>query len=263
VRFWRDHPRRWELLIVAGLIVAATSPVSAQILTRTTLRPSENWSPLFPLTVGSGFEFQKDHGETEYNFPFLVEYNLSEFVKLSLEPNVTYLVTKNEDTFGFGDLETAAEWEFLRERRYRPALTAAGVVKWPTATHANLGSPGWDYGIGLVASKDFVFVDLDLGALYTFSGDPDQQDVLELSLAGEYPLNHRLAIEFEFVGSFGSDTLFNEPTRPNGGGTGFEGTVGLGWRASSFLKLEQGFTVRTDGTWQVIFGWTWNFAGED
>ena len=76
-------------------------------------------------------------------------------------------------------------------------------------------------------------------------------------------MKHRLAIEFEFVTSLGSDIVFGQPTKPSGGGKHFEGTVGLAWRANNYLKLEQGFTLRTDGTWQVIFGWTWSFAGED
>jgi hypothetical protein len=267
IRYRRESPIAHHgpgrcLLAVTTLIVAA-GPASAQILTRTTQRPSENWSPLLPLTVGGGFEFQTDHGETEYNFPLLLQYNFTEFLKLSAEPNITYLVNQGKHVAGLGDLETSVEWEFLRERRYRPALTAGGVIRWPTATASDLGSPGWDYGVGMVASKNLVYVDLDLGALYTFSGDPDQQDILELSLAGEYPLNHRLAIEFEFVASFGGDILFGQPAEPSGSGKDFEGTLGLGWRANNYLKLEQGFTLRSDGTWQVIFGWTWNFAGED
>ena len=152
----------WSILILAGML-ATVRPVSAQILTRSTIRPSESWSPLLPLTIGGGFEFQQDHGETEYNFPLLVEYNFTEYVKVSIEPNVTYLETKdNQSIVGVGDLETSLEWEFLRERRYRPALTAVGVIKYPTASHPDLGSPGWDYGLGLVASKDFVFFDVDL-----------------------------------------------------------------------------------------------------
>jgi len=138
------------------------------------------------------------------------------------------------------------------------------VVKSPTASHPDLGNPGWDYGVGLVASKDLVFVDVDLGLLYTFSGDPQQKDTLELSLAGEVPLNHRLAIEFEGVTSLGYDTLSGQTAKPGvSGGKNFEGTVGLGWRATKYLKLEGGYTQRTDGTWQVTFGWTWSFAGED
>lgn len=255
--------RIWSILIVAS-VVAAARPASAQILTRTTLRPSENWSPVLALTVGGGLEFQTDDQETEYNFPLLVEYNFTQYVKLSLEQNMTYLVTKGQHSVGgFGDLETSVEWEFLRERRYRPALTAGGVIKWPTASHPDLGSTGWDYGIGLVASKDLVFLDVDLGLLYTFSGDSEQQDTLEISVAGEYPLNHRLAVEFEFVTSIGSDTVFGQPTEPSGGGTDFEGTLGLAWRVTKYLKLEGGGTLRSDGTSEVIVGWVWSFAGED
>ena len=251
---------------MAILIAMSAGPAGAQILTKTTRRPSDTWSSLMPLTIGGGFEFQTDHNQTEYNFPLLAEYNFSQFVKLSLEPNIAYLDTKGQggnSTVGSGDMETSLEWEFLRERRYRPALTAIGVVKAPTASDPNLGNPGWDYGVGLIASKDFVYVDIDLGLLYKFSGDPGQQDTLEISAAGEYPLNHRLAVEFEFVTTLGKDTLFGTTSQAGGGGKDFEGTVGLGWRVNSFLKLEQGFTVRTDGTWQVVFGWTWSFAGED
>jgi len=259
VRSWRI----WPILTVASVVVASR-PACGQILTKTTLRPSENWSPLLPLTIGGGVEFQTDRQQTEYNFPLLVEYNFTEYVKLSLEPNITYLENKGQNSVaGIGDMETSLEWEFLRERRYRPALTAIGVIKWPTASHPDLGSPGRDYGVGLVASKDLVFVDVDLGLLYTFSGDPEQQDTLEISVAGEYPFNHRLAMEFEFVTSLGSDTVFGQPTKPSGSGKNFDGTVGFAWRANKFLKLEQGFTLRTDGTWQVVFGWTWSFAGED
>src|SRR5580765_5902762 len=98
--------KNWLILIVA-IAVAAPRSASAQILTRTTQRPSENWSPLLPLTVGGGFEFQTDHGETEYNFPLLLEYNFTEYVKVSLEPNVIYLENQGQHSAGFGDLETS------------------------------------------------------------------------------------------------------------------------------------------------------------
>jgi hypothetical protein len=251
--------------VVAILMATVIRPADAQILTRTTQRPSENWNPTLPLTIGAALEFETNKEESAYNFPLLVEYNFSESVKLSLEPTFVYVRAKTKDVQtvgGAGDLETSLEWEFLHERRYRPALTAVGVVKWPTASSVDLGTPNWDYGIGSIASKDLVLIDLDVGLLYTFSGDPDQQDTLEISIAGEYPLRHTLAIEFETVGSLGKDILFGQSTNVGGGGFNLEGTVGLGWLVTRYLKLEGGVTLRDDGTQQYTFGWVYSLAGE-
>ncbi len=258
--------RTWLILIVAGVLVLA-QPVSARIV-RTKVTPSERWlaavpttwSPLLPLTIGGGFEFQTDEDQTEYDFPLLMEYNFAETLKLTVEPDFVYIDSKSKDgssVGGVGDLETSVEWEFLRERRYRPALTAVGLIKWPTATHAELGSPGEDYTAGLIASKDFVYVDVDLSALYTFAGDLDQQDTVEIALAAQYPLNIRIDLLAEAV-----DTIETGYGAPGRAGNNFEGTVGVAWHVTEYLKLEQGFSISTDGTWQLLFGWEWSFAGD-
>lgn len=259
--------KTWLLLIVAGVLVGA-SPASARIIRRQST-PSESWnpavpttwSPLFPFTIGGGFEFQTDSDQTEYDFPLFVEYNFSETIKLTLEPDFVYIDSNNPDTpsvGGIGDLETSVEWEFLRERRYRPALTAVGLIKWPTASNAALGNPGEDYTLGLIASKDFVFLDVDLSALYTFTGDPDQQDTVELALAAQYPLNRKFDLIAELA-----DTIETGHGASGRAGNDFEGTVGVAWHVNSYLKLEQGFSINTDGNWQILVGWEFSFAGED
>lgn len=91
-----------------------------------------------------------------------------------------------------GDLETSVEYEFLRERRYRPALNAEGAIKWPTATDPDLDTPGRDYSFGLIASKDFVYFDADLNVLYTFVGDAAEPDNLQVALAAEMALKPSL-----------------------------------------------------------------------
>jgi hypothetical protein len=192
--------RSWWILICAG-IIAATQPVSARII-QTKPSPSETWSPLLSLTVGGGFEFETDHERSEYDFPFLVEYNFTEMLRATIEPNFAYIRSKSPNVRsvgGTGDLETSMEWEFLRERRFRPALTMEGIVKWPTASDPDLGDPGRDYSFGLIASKDFVYLDVDLGLRYTFVGDPEAHDNFELTVAGEWPLNHRLSVLMESV----------------------------------------------------------------
>jgi len=254
-------------LIVAGMLATA-EPVLARIIRRQ-VTPSETWnpaipttwSPLLPLTIGGGFEFQNDSDQSEYDFPLFVEYNFSETVKLTVEPEFVYIDSNSTNVTsvgGLGDLETSVEWEFLRERRYRPALTAVGLIKWPTASNAELGSPGEDYTAGLIASKDFVYVDLDLSALYTYSGDPDQQDTVEISLAAQIPLNHKLDLLAELV-----DTIETGYGAPGAGKNDFEGTLGVAWHVNNYLKLEQGIGISTDGTWQILFGWEFSFAGED
>lgn len=247
--------RSWWILIVGG-VCAVVQPVTAGII-QTRPSPSETWSPLLPLIVGGGFEFQTDKQQSEYDFPMLVEYNFTEQLKASVEPNFVYIQSKSTNVTsvgGVGDLETSVEWEFLRERRYRPALTAEGVIKWPTATSPDLGNPGYDYSLGLIASKDLVFVDVDLGLRYTSTGDPGGHDVFEVTAAGEWPLNHRLSVLMESVTTI-------ETGRK--GATDTEGTAGLSWRFNKYLKLEAGFTLKSDGTWQVISAWEWSFAGED
>ena len=209
------------------------------------------------LTLGGGFEFETDKERSEYDFPLFVEYNFTESLRAGIEPNFAYIESKSANVAsvgGWSDLETSLQWEFLRERRYRPALTMEGIIKWPTATDPELGDPGRDYSLGLIASKDFVYLDVDLALHYTSVGDPEAHDNFEVTVAGEWPLNHRLSVLMESVTTI--ETGRN-------GRTDTEGTVGLAWRATSHLKLEGGGTVRSDGTWQVIFAWEWNFAGED
>ena len=259
---------RWGFLIVAG-VVAAVQPASAKILS-TKSTASSNWSPLLALTLGGGFEFETDSQESQYDFPFLIEYNFSERLKLTIEPNVSYIQAKSKDArtvTGFGDLETSVEYEFLRERRYRPALSAEALIKWPTATDPDIGNPGTDYAFGIIASKDLVFVDLDMNVIYTFVGDRHEQNTLEISLAGEMPLNNHLTIEAEVVTSFGTGGIHGQPGTIGGLGggssSGTEGTVGLAWRVNKFMKLEGGLVLRSDQTWQVVTAWEWSFAGED
>ena len=243
------------ILIVAGLLAFAR-PVSARLLS-TKPSPSETWSPLLSLTVGGGFEFETDRELSEYDFPLLVEYNFTERLRASLEPNFVYIQSKSTNVAsggGLGDLETSMQWEFLRERRYRPALTLEGIIKWPTATSSEFGDPGRDYSLGVIASKDFVYVDVDLGLRYTSIGDPETDDNFELTVAGEWPLNHRLSVLMESATTFETG---------RSGRTETEGTAGLAWRVNSHLTLEGGGTLHSDGTWQVIFAWEWNFAGED
>src|SRR5262249_39933585 len=154
-------------VFVCGFVSLTVSPASAKIL-RTRATPSETWDPWLPLTIGSGVEFETNGESTQYEFPILIDYNFTQNLKLTLEPNVAHIDAKAKDArtvTGLGDFETTLEYEFVRERRYRPAFTAEGIIRWPTASDPDIGDPGRDYSIGLIASKDLVFVDIDLTGL--------------------------------------------------------------------------------------------------
>lgn len=106
-------------------------------------------------------------------------------------------------------------------------------------------------------------MDVDFNLLYTFSNDPDQQDKLEISLAAEYPINHWRALEAEVVNTIGTDSWRGSPRGRRESGNQTELTLGLALLVNSNLKLEQGFMVKTDGSWQLLFGWSYAFGGQD
>lgn len=249
-------------IVMAVCLLAAVQPVAARI-TRINPRPSETFSPILPLTLGGGVEWQQDSATTQWDFPFLFEYTFSEQFKIIIEPNYSYIKPRLADkdlrtVNGFGDLETFFEYEFLRERRYRPALTLEGGVKWPSASDPDLGDPGTNYSIGLIASKDFVYFDLDLEALYTFIGNPAERDLLELSPAIEVPLNYRFDFIAEVVESIRTGAHIEDAS-----GGEFEATVGFAWHANKYLKLEQGVVFKERGEYQIVFAWEYSFAGEN
>ena len=274
----RAHETGLRRLLSASLtvacLIAASAPASARILK--TRRPGQPARGL-ALTLGSGFEYETDPEESEFGYPFLIEYELTKSLKLSAEPSYVQIRSKPGErgvsVSGSGDFETTLEYEFLPERRYRPALTAEGIVKWPTAAHEEIGTHEMDYSLGLVASKELVGFDLDFNALYTFVGSPPGlklQNATEVSLASEWHLRPALDLEAEVVTSTGggirgqSGTLGGIAGRAGSVGPSenvTEGTLGLAVHFNDFLKLEQGIVAKSDGSWQAVFAWEWEFGG--
>ena len=260
--------------VACGLLTLALAtsapPASARIF-QTKPSPSSNWVQGLPITIGSGFEFDTDKEKSEYGFPMLFEYSFTETLKLVVEPSFVYIESKAKDVStvrGFSDLETSLEYEFLRERRYRPALSLEGLIKWPTAQHADIGAPGRDYALGLILSKDLVFVDVDLNTLYTFVGDPEQQNTLELSLAGDWHLNRFIDLEAEVVRTLGTGGVRGVPGTlgglggASGGADDTQGAFGVAQHITRYLKLEEGVVVRSDLGTQIVFGWEYSFSGD-
>ena len=253
---------RCVALLVAALAVGA--PTAGARLKRTRSSASSAaaapslLAPFYSLIIGGGVEHQSDDEQTEWSFPILIEYQFSERITLSIEPVFASIRGKRPDVrsvSGVGDLETTLDYEFLRERRYRPALSVEGKIRWPTADDADLGERGRDYTFGLLASKDLVFLDVDLNALYTFAGDRARADEVELSLAaGCHVTRHvDLIAEVSNVRHLGGMSGERDET---------EATVGLAWQVSEHLKFEQGIVFKEHGVREVVFAWEWNFGGE-
>jgi hypothetical protein len=255
--------------VVAGLL-ASVAPGSARILK--TRRPGQLAGPL-ELTVGSGFEYETDGEESEYGFPFLAEYGFTSLLKLSVEPSYVFVRKKLGGSIsGFGDLETTLTCEFPTERRYRPGLALEGTLKWPTARRGDLGTGERDYSIGAIVSKEFVRFDLDFNAVYTFIGDPpgvSLQDVFEASLASEWHLSPSLELLTEVVTSSGAGRRgrpgslggFANIGGPEQGESESEVLLGLAEPINEFLKFEQGAILKSDGSFQFVLAWEWDFGG--
>ena len=246
---------RWSLLIVSGLFFTTGLAFAQSSVFHTRKSAS---AEILPLVLGGGLEFETDSNQTQYDVPFLLQYSFTETFQATIETALTHIDSNSEDVrtvTGADDIETSLEYEFLRERRYRPSLTVFGGMRWPTSTDADIGAPGRDYSIGLIAAKEFDFFEVDLNAIYTVSGDPEQQDILELPFAVQYPVNHYFDLVAEIL-----------PTLDMGGGgdssTPTEFTLGGVLRSSPFLTLEAGAVIRDDGTWQLLFGFEYSFAGD-
>ena len=151
------------------------------------------------------------------------------------------------------------DFEFLRERRYRPALSVEGGIRWPTAADSDLGEPGRDYTFGLIASKDLVFINIDLNVLYTFIGDHEREDEFEVSLATGWRVNRyvELITEVANVTRVGNFRYAGNESRNE-----TEALVGLAWQINDYLKFEQGIIFKERGIWQAVFAWEWSIGGD-
>lgn len=243
-------------VVLVVLFVGAESAFGQASIFKTRRSPS---SVTLPFVLVGGFEYESDSDQTQMDVPLALQYSFSEIFQASIETAATRIRTHGEDSrtvSGLDDVETNVEYEFLRERRYRPSLAAFGGIKWSTSTQPDIGTPGTEYSAGLVATKEFDFFELDLNAIYTFSGDPELQDILEIPFAFDVPLNHFFSIALEIA-----------PTVDMGGGgegsAQTEYTLGALWRASEFSTIEGGVVVRNESSWQVLCGWEYSFAGED
>lgn len=253
------------------LLLASVAPAAARIVK--TKRPSQSVHGL-GFTLGSGFEYQSDGEQTEYGFPFLLEWALTPKINLIAEP--VFIAIRSSDgssLSGFDDLETAVSVELIPERRFRPGLALESGVKWPTATHDEIGTGLTDYSLGAILSKELVQAELGFNAVYSHVGVPAEgqvQNTVQLSIATEWHLTPNLDLTGELLTTQGTGSLRGRlgSVFPGGGGLNVPGrgsgeveaTLGLAESFGRRLKLEQGVVFQTDGTWQAVLAWEWDFG---
>jgi hypothetical protein len=254
------------VIFIAGMFAAA-APMSAKIVKTKKLNVNA-------LTVGSGFEYQTDSEEDESGMPFLVEWGFTDALKLTVEPNYVMIHLKPGGRIkGWGDIETSLTFDALEETRFRPGFGMEGLIKWPTASNRGLSTGRADFTLGGIASKELGPVDMDANLDYTFVGSPSGVKALnrlEFSIAAEWHLNPFLDLEGELVTNFGSaggftgkpGTIRRSAVAAEENGSEFEGTLGVAELFGRSLKLEEGLVLVSDGSWQAIVAWEWDFGGD-
>jgi hypothetical protein len=267
----------YALMVLFILLLIAT-PSSAKILkTMKQALQSQEQS----ITLGSGLEYQTDDEGLELGFPFLLEYAFTDRFKLTVEPGCIYFHKKVGAAIGgFSEMETSLTYDFVAERRYRPGLSAEGIIKWPIESHAELGTGKRDYSLGIIASMAFVHADMDVNVLYTYVGSPpgvNLQNTIEASLSAEWRFSPIIDLEGEVATVSGAGGRFRgHPGTLGGfghragsvgaaeeGQNEYEATLGIAEHLNESMKLEQGLIVQLDGSWQVVFAWEWELGGGD
>lgn len=239
------------------VVLAGAQSASARILKT---RPNPGSGPKeMPLTIGAGLEYDSDAEQSELAIPYLIEYSPIDRVTLAAEQSYSSIHTKAGGALrGFGDLETTATLGLFSERRQRPETSILGTIKWPTAANRELGTGFTDVSFGALFSKSYVQADVEISAVYTFVGHAAKSPASrshEISLAVERDLTPKLDLIGELL--TGGGTSFGASTP---GGRESQGTVGVAYQLRERLNLEQGIAIKSDGTWQLVFSWQWEFG---
>ena len=257
---------------LAMLLLIAHAPPAAAKIVKT--RRAMQVRPGIGFTLGSGLEFQSDTDSREYGFPFLFEWTLSPAAEFVVEPGfITIRGSDGSSIQGWDDTESSLRWELVRERRTRPAISVQGGVLWPTSRHRAIAEGVTSTSLGLLVTKDIIRGEFSFNVIGTRVGLPATGRVLDtaqLSAAVEWHLTPDLDLAGELLTTRGFGRLrgHSGPTAPGGGGLNVagagsgstEGTLGLAHYFSKRLKFEEGLVVQTDGTWQVVAAWEWDFG---
>jgi hypothetical protein len=251
--------RAARALGLAALLLAAAGAVNAKVVkTKRTANAANE------IVVGNRIEFE-DH---EYEVPVLVEWSPTK--KLELSAEIAYARVELDDGSRIGglkDLEVAAVYELMPERRNRPSFALELDVKVPTAANDELGTGKPDFTLGAILSKEYVHWDAQVAVAYTFVGSPADEPLsnsYELALAAEWHPTSKLDVFAEVVASDGGSSRggfgLGGNTSSAGGGFETELTVGMAQHLTRHFKLEEGASYTSDGSIVWVLGWEYDFG---
>ncbi len=138
----------------------------------------QNWHDMFGLPTGDRTNFAKNQ------FAYVVAVDNS------------FRINGESDQFGLGDIVFTGKYFIRPEDGVYPALSARAGIKIPTGdSGSQLGSGGFDFGIGLLAQKTFGRFILYGQTDYVFTGGSDfnleNHDLWKWSIASEYQANRK------------------------------------------------------------------------
>ena len=135
-----------------ALIVALTIPSGFSAVGMTKSTPSGTSTSKY--TIGGSLEYESNPDEHIWEAPLYLEYSPSSRLTLAAQLSLLSISSQTSEggtESGIGDLETSADYIFIPERRFRPAIALTGTLRWPTATNSGVGDSGIDGSFGIIA----------------------------------------------------------------------------------------------------------------
>jgi hypothetical protein len=242
-----------------------------------------NAAPAFarqPLETETARLPEKGHGDIQLEFeyatsdegrdiatPIVIEYGITDRLKLVVEPDV-YASTKPKGgraVHGFGDTEAKLVYLVSEESGSSPALAIAGEIKIPTGKKPDLSSGKVDYRFFGIASKRTGKFDLHANLGYTFVSSPvgeNLPNIIDYSVAAEYIISPKFSLVSEILGTSpvgGGKLATPLPAGTETEGTTITGLIGGIYRISPKMEFALAATYDTGSSLLIRTGFTFKF----
>jgi Putative MetA-pathway of phenol degradation len=216
-------------------------------------------------TAQVAFEYLKSEDAKETLIPFVLEYGLTDRLKLTVEPVAYQKIKPNvgPSVHGAGDTEVLLTWLASPETDSSPGFAISGEVKVPTAKTALGGTKKADFRLAGIVSKTVGDIDLDANLGFTVVGSPrgtKLPNFIEYAAAISWHVDPKVTLMAELVGATavgGKETVANSAVE--GFGTSITGLIGATYEVSDRILLSIGVTHDNGNTFSVKPGLTFRF----
>ena len=161
-----------------------------------------------------GFEFLEDT-DKEYTTSTVLKYGILDSLDVGTEIPYHYIeVHDQEDVHDLGDITFCAKYRLLEQDQALPAVSFVAEVKTTSGEEdKGLGNSMIDYGLTLVATREFDNGAVHLNLGYGYAGIPEIQKydrAFSYGLAGELSVTENLNLVAECLGETNFDGDFND-----------------------------------------------------